>query len=44
MPLFPDWTDMGLRIVLTLVAGFRIGINREREGMQPGFGQQYLSD
>lgn len=32
----PDWTDIGLRLALTLVAGICIGVNRERGGHAAG--------
>lgn len=36
MPITPDWEDIALRIVATLVAGTVIGINRERGGHAAG--------
>ncbi len=36
MPLSPDWTDIGLRVALTVMAGICIGVNRERGGHAAG--------
>ena len=37
MPLHPSWPDIALRLVLTLVAGAVVGINREAGGHSAGF-------
>ena len=37
MPLTPSWWDIGTRIMLTLVAGGLIGLDRERGGHAAGF-------
>lgn len=37
MPLEPGWWDIGTRIVLTLIAGGLIGLDRERGGHAAGF-------
>jgi putative Mg2+ transporter-C (MgtC) family protein len=36
MPLHPSWTDLGLRLALTFVAGIAIGLNREATGHAAG--------
>ncbi|MFL5015473.1 MAG: MgtC/SapB family protein [Rhizobium sp.] len=37
MPLTPGWWDIGARIMLTLIAGGLIGLDRERGGHAAGF-------
>ncbi|MBY5840675.1 MgtC/SapB family protein [Rhizobium leguminosarum] len=37
MPLTPSWWDIGARIILTLIAGGLIGLDRERGGHAAGF-------
>ncbi|OWV77971.1 cation transporter [Rhizobium sp. R634] len=37
MPLTPSWWDIGARIMLTLIAGGLIGLDRERGGHAAGF-------
>ena len=37
MPLSPDWTDIALRLVLTMLAGAIIGFNRGARGHAAGF-------
>jgi len=37
MPLHPSWWDIALRIVLTVIAGAIVGINREAGGHSAGF-------
>lgn len=37
MPLYPTWSDIVLRIVLTMLAGVVIGFNREERGRAAGF-------
>ncbi|EJC76574.1 putative membrane protein [Rhizobium leguminosarum bv. trifolii WSM2012] len=37
MPLTPSWWDIGARIVLTVIAGGLIGLDRERGGHAAGF-------
>lgn len=36
MPLHPTWSDLVLRLLLTLLAGFVIGLNREARGHSAG--------
>ncbi|WP_192254621.1 MgtC/SapB family protein [Mesorhizobium silamurunense] len=36
MPLHPTWPDLVLRLLLTLLAGFLIGLNREARGHSAG--------
>ncbi|TIS05437.1 MAG: MgtC/SapB family protein, partial [Mesorhizobium sp.] len=36
MPLHPTWPDLVARLLLTLVAGFLIGLNREARGHSAG--------
>jgi len=37
MPLHPTWPDIATRLVLTLIAGAAIGLNRESRGHAAGF-------
>ncbi|MGO4835717.1 MgtC/SapB family protein, partial [Rhizobiaceae sp. 2RAB30] len=37
MPLNPDWQDIATRLVLTVLAGALIGLNREARGHSAGF-------
>lgn len=37
MPLHPTWQDIALRLVLTVLAGALIGLNREAHGHAAGF-------
>ncbi|TPM34656.1 MgtC/SapB family protein [Mesorhizobium sp. B2-3-4] len=37
MPLNPDWKDIAARLVLTVIAGALIGLNREVRGHSAGF-------
>jgi putative Mg2+ transporter-C (MgtC) family protein len=36
MPLHPGWEDIGLRLLLTVIAGAMIGLNREMHGHSAG--------
>jgi putative Mg2+ transporter-C (MgtC) family protein len=36
MPLEIDWTEIGLRLVVTLIAGALVGLNREEQGGPAG--------
>jgi putative Mg2+ transporter-C (MgtC) family protein len=37
MPLHPTWEDIAIRLVLTVIAGAAIGLNREARGHAAGF-------
>ncbi len=37
MPLHPTWLDIGIRLLLTLLAGIALGINRGSRGQAAGF-------
>lgn len=37
MPLYPTWTDIAVRLALTMIAGIVIGFNREERGRAAGF-------
>ena len=37
MPLSPTWTDIALRLALTMLAGAIIGFNRGARGHAAGF-------
>lgn len=37
MPLHPTWLDMGVRLLLTLLAGIALGLNRGSRGQAAGF-------
>ncbi|WP_214475577.1 MgtC/SapB family protein [Mesorhizobium sp. dw_380] len=37
MPLNPDWQDIAARLILTVIAGALIGLNREARGHSAGF-------
>jgi putative Mg2+ transporter-C (MgtC) family protein len=36
MPLYPSWTDIGIRILLVIAAGALIGLNRQAGGHAAG--------
>lgn len=37
MPLYPTWSDIAVRLALTMIAGVIIGFNREERGRAAGF-------
>ncbi|HVW55955.1 MAG TPA: MgtC/SapB family protein [Rhizobiaceae bacterium] len=37
MPLHPTWQDIAIRLILTVIAGAAIGLNREARGHAAGF-------
>lgn len=37
MPLHPTWQDISIRLILTVIAGAAIGLNREARGHAAGF-------
>ena len=36
MPLYPSWPDIAIRLILTMIAGAVIGINRDARGEAAG--------
>jgi putative Mg2+ transporter-C (MgtC) family protein len=44
MPFSPTWTDIAVRLVLTMLAGAIIGFNRGARGHAAGFRTTILAD